>query len=545
MEIKNKVLSITLYFIIAFCCIALTKQNTSYAWSTRNLTTSNVVINDGKLNSIDLHFDVPEELAETTSWVGLQTKQFNATDPDGYGYGDLTDEGTICEKGFTNTDTVLADEEFCEEWGIEAFNSEGFSCFGQYSSINVTFSELDIDLSQNQKFYVYLWTSYNGYFYPDALVAVFEITDEELVVTEAEYEIIEEIEIENANLELKVGKAPTFSAKIKDDDDRISINETFMSLNRNSTLSTDDEAANDEDGLVKDYKYFYILDLSVTENSSLRFGETTKFYINGVEKPIAYLDASGTSVTIVNESEVIIPEDYIELAELDEDFAQTQNSALEKIILQAIKDGKVKYREDEAQEIVKDALNTDKEISIEIEIYSVSKSCVTLELFDEEAIDPINDKIENGQKFGTYYVVNIIVYVDGNFVYRIADVGTAIPITIPLPNGLPKLENGYERVWKVIRYHNGETEVIDAKSTDNGISFLNGKFSEFATAYEDVKIEKPEEDKEQEETKVTESTEKVDNLSNPKTGDNILIWVFLIVISALGIVGTIIISKKK
>ena len=126
--------------------------------------------------------------------------------------------------------------------------------------------------------------------------------------------------------------------------------------------------------------------------------------------------------------------------------------------------------------------------------------------------------------------IEIIAVIDGYYEGQISEIEEPIEITIPLPNGLPKINSGYERIWKVIRYHNGATDVLDAKLTENGISFMNDKYSEFALVYEDVKLNVPEENTNVEETiepEVITKNEEVVEASNPKTGDSIMIWISL------------------
>ena len=148
----------------------------------------------------------------------------------------------------------------------------------------------------------------------------------------------------------------------------------------------------------------------------------------------------------------------------------------------------------------------------------------------------------------------IIAFIDGYYEGQISEIEEPIEITIPLPNGLPKINNGYERTWKVIRNHNGATEVLDAKLTENGISFMNDKYSEFALVYEDVKLNVPEENtnvvektnvEETIEPEVITKNEEIVEASNPKTGDSIIIWFGLIIFSFFCLVFTIVVSKKK
>ena len=121
-----------------------------------------------------------------------------------------------------------------------------------------------IDSDESGIYYVYLWTEYDGSFYPDALLAtvtfdngLVKITNsnEEEIVDETfenlEATVVDKIEIVDVNLKLKVGEEPTFSAKIKNDSDKFYFEETFMSLDRSSTLEN-----NGEERLAKELIYY-------------------------------------------------------------------------------------------------------------------------------------------------------------------------------------------------------------------------------------------------------------------------------------------------
>lgn len=557
MKTKFKILLVLLCFIIAFCCVTLINKKISYAWETNNLTTSNLVINEGILNSIDLHFDVPDYLAETTSWVGLQTKQFNAGNQAENDYGDLTDYGTVYQKDFADSNAVLNDDAFCNEWGIEGFNSEGFPCFGAYSSINTTISGLNIDLKNNQKFYVYLWTSYKQHFYPDALIAVFEITDGELVVTESKPKKIEKIEIEDANLALKVDEKPAFNAKIKDNEYNIKLAQTLISTpDRWSTISTDDPD-NDMDVFVRNLKYDYIIEITNEDTENFELDENVKIFVNGEEfTDFSFVDQNIIYVYI---EDGIIPEGYIEPATLDEDFEEEQIKSVEEQVLKDVKSGKVVYKDyydctaEETKEAIEEALQNGDEISVVIYVSKALPRSLIKYYFEDGEICDIDNQLGENLKFGADYCIEIEVYVNGYNVGFISKIETPVQVTVPLPNGLPKVADGYERVWKIIRNHKGTITVLDAKLTENGISFISDRFSEFVLVYEDMKLnETGEEINEQENTEGATNSEtakydevKNETSSNPTTGDNILTWIFLLIFSALGILRTMIFTKAK
>lgn len=130
--LKNcfKPLTYVLIIVVAVLSLFMTNMNTINAWTADDATISNVVVEDNTLKSFNLRFDVPEDLGETTSWVGIQGVMFNEGDPDNSVYGDLTDSGTVYNKRYNDINAVMADTNFVNEYGIVSINQEGFPCFG-------------------------------------------------------------------------------------------------------------------------------------------------------------------------------------------------------------------------------------------------------------------------------------------------------------------------------------------------------------------------------------------------------------------------------
>ncbi len=105
-----------------------------------------------------------------------------------------------------------------------------------------------------------------------------------------------------------------------------------------------------------------------------------------------------------------------------------------------------------------------------------------------------------------------------------------------------QLEEGIDASNIVIVHNidNGdEFEIIEIESYDaetNTISFYTDSFSNYAIASKNAKTEETE----SQETKDAKETK----LNMPKTGDNILVVISILVISILGIAGTIKFNKK-
>lgn len=525
------VLSVIIFGLSLF----IIRSNNIYAWNIYNTRMYDFVEEGNHLKSVTLTFSVPDTLDESICWLGIQEMQFNNGEAV---IGDLDDSGRVYSKNYSDINAVIADNDFVSKYGILAFNDSGFPCFGQYSDVGVIFSGLNVPILPGKSYFIYLWRYYNGRIYPVAEVATInggsinEPNHEEINIDKKT--IIERIDIDGTNLSLKVGSKPSFTSRIKDNADKLKLTETFKAIDSLSILSTDEDTSSDSDGLVKDYKYFHILDIELKNSDKYAFDESTKVFVNGVEKS-AYLSSGHESITVSNESELIIPENYVEPAKLTTEFIAEQNKIVGDIVVQAIKDGKVKYGSDEVKDAINNALDNGKKISVEVCVSEAVSKSNWVFFFDKSIIDSLNSKIESNKKFGAYYSVNILVFVDGRVAGSIVELEKPISVTIPMPNGLPKLNKGYKREWKVIRYHNSNIQVLDAKQTKDGINFESDKFSAFALVYEDVLDNED----------ITNEINNINKTSNPNTSDNIMFWVFLTSFSIMGIAGIIIIEKKR
>ncbi len=151
---------------------------------------------------------------------------------------------------------------------------------------------------------------------------------------------------------------------------------------------------------------------------------------------------------------------------------------------------------------------------------------VNKEDVDSAELELIEKSVLEKYKLLSYYDVALLTVTKttGDVVDVISDSAEETKVTLKLPSNLPSLESGYTRKYYVIRVHNGEATVIK-DVTDNGngtVSFKTDKFSTYAVAYEDTKT-----------------------ISNPQTGDNIVLNVVMLVLSLSGIAGGLIYYKKN
>ena len=100
---------------------------------------------------------------------------------EGTGYGDFTDYGFYGGK-FWDFAAVKKDDEENSTFGIVAYTE--LLCPEQYS-ISISLPKEVISKSKPEVYYMYLWTQYNGYCYPDQLLARITVTKTDIIVDPA------------------------------------------------------------------------------------------------------------------------------------------------------------------------------------------------------------------------------------------------------------------------------------------------------------------------------------------------------------------------
>jgi len=96
-------------------------------------------------------------------------------------YGDFTDYGYYGWT-FKNWDAVLAKN---SDFGIIYYSAEQKINEGKSNTFSIAFDQGDIPLDEDETYYVYLWTYYNGYYYPDNLFMVLKVEDGKFQYAEA------------------------------------------------------------------------------------------------------------------------------------------------------------------------------------------------------------------------------------------------------------------------------------------------------------------------------------------------------------------------
>ena len=166
---------------------------------------------------------------------------------------------------------------------------------------------------------------------------------------------------------------------------------------------------------------------------------------------------------------------------------------------------------------------------------SVEIAVKVAEAAEEEnanVVEAVNEKVAGASLVGLYDIT-IPVTINGESAGELTELSNPITLSVAIPEGLPEVAEGYERVYYVVRDHNGEIEVLNTTvNDDNTISFESDKFSTYALAYVDQEVEAEE---------PTVDGEKDDT---PKTGimANIEIAAIIVLVATVALV---VVNKNK
>lgn len=187
---------------------------------------------------------------------------------------------------------------------------------------------------------------------------------------------------------------------------------------------------------------------------------------------------------------------------------------------------KIKFTDEEMAAREKDG----KGISIYLDVKDISDSINA----DEKA--KIEEALKAQQKLGLFLDVNLMKQVDGQEASKIESTSGNIKIVLKLPEKLINKDPKITRKFTVFALHDGKIKELVADCKGDEVIFETNEFSTYSLVYTDTEV-------------VTGSDTNgiIDNLSNnPMTGDTgIVLWVSLMIMSALGILEILKLSKRK
>lgn len=154
----------------------------------------------------------------------------------------------------------------------------------------------------------------------------------------------------------------------------------------------------------------------------------------------------------------------------------------------------------------------------------------TSEVLNQPDIEAIKDFAAKKYELASFYEINLYKGLDEDTIFEgteIEESDSTKVITLKIPTSLKAVQDGYKRTYYIIRSHmvddKYEVDVLDTTLNEDGtVSFKTDKFSSYALAYIDKKVEKAE-------------------VKNPNTADNGLLYIIL---SGLGLVSIAFVSKS-
>ena len=160
----------------------------------------------------------------------------------------------------------------------------------------------------------------------------------------------------------------------------------------------------------------------------------------------------------------------------------------------------------------------------------------------KEDAKKVSDFIAIDSKVAAFFDINLLVTIDGEPAGNVTELPKKVKFALTKPTNLPKVAEGYTRVWSIVKVHNGVTKEVEAKESGNKIVGESDEFSTYALVYTDV-VDTSASTSTSEEAKSEETTAET-KTSNPKTGDNIMLYVIGLAVSAIAVLGLVKKSKR-
>ena len=179
------------------------------------------------------------------------------------------------------------------------------------------------------------------------------------------------------------------------------------------------------------------------------------------------------------------------------------------------------------------------ELGYDANIYLTVDKLNENEITNEEKV-LINNAINSETEIGLYLDINLFKVIGKNEPVNISELDNKIKITITIPEELKGMDS-----YKIIRIHNNKVDILDTQIDGDKLIFETDSFSTYALAYTKASTEGDvEEDKKDEKSTIINNEDKTETKS-PKTGDNIIKYVVLMLTSIIGICGCVIFIKKN
>lgn len=332
------------------------------------------------------------------------------------------------------------------------------------------------------------------------------------------YNVIDNIEITDVTTNFKIGDKITFTGKVNNSNVRLLECWYFDPEDEEESgysICANDEELTDEELTVKAGKYYYGVELVTNEyfendeqedltylfdrraNATVNGRTITAYYYGYGFAPYYYLDdetiivldLSNDTIDEKNDTQVEI-EAYNTLTE-----AYINNDTTNEVISKMVNDG--------------------------LGLQSLDFKTVTPSETDQATIkETISSKLTSDMNIIGYYDMNIVATFSDNSTAYVTELINPVKITVAKPSDLPAVANNYIREFKVIRVHGTQIDVLPAtENADGTLSFETDKFSSYVITYTDV--------------------------LNPATGDSVITYALISLISMLALAASAVVLKKN
>lgn len=189
-------------------------------------------------------------------------------------------------------------------------------------------------------------------------------------------------------------------------------------------------------------------------------------------------------------------------------------------------------------------LENESDVKTKIELTEDEKSAIASgeELEVVLVFTDAGTKVDNDEKkaiekqlgdnsLGVFLDIELIKKI-GSTEVEVSETTGLITITFEMPEELKNKDNSVVRTYKVMRYHDGKVDVLDAKydAKTGKLSFETDKFSTYAVVYSDAKV--------------SNTTAPAPQTSAPKTGDTTNTFVYIALL-CFAICSVVVVLRKQ
>lgn len=266
-------------------------------------------------------------------------------------------------------------------------------------------------------------------------------------------------------------------------------------------------------------------------------------------KEISVMDSNGNNITLNSDNTFIMPESNVTISAVFEKYS-TEVMAPEIDIKEPVQEVEIGVTDlNKVDEILKNTLadvvkdnpelnskveNADVIIKVEIDNNATIAETI------KEKIETAIKELDNDTKIADYFDILIEIKANNIKVGELTELNSPITLMVALPESLQKGEEGYLRTYYIVREHDNKVEILNATLSEDGkyLTFESDKFSTFALAFVDKKIEQ---DKEIDQKPETTPSKPV----NVDTGSSITENIIALAVAVSGICILFAIRKKK